>query len=426
MSTVYDAKSLIENSFTLPPAVSGKLHGFCELFVEDIKWTTTKTYSLVKVSVQFWGESTARVFNKVEICSPSCSTRKIKQAKNSKNLLTITYKVCTNHRLFEAYLKNCEPIVVEIYSSKTTDLIGKSLVEIPRNFHNLDPNNYCRETVTSNIYSTRHFKLGEIRIAFEVKLNMNACAAMLLPKPVPSMKTIPEKDLVKCQKPKKSNNKSTVNKSENKENLQVVGKSKVITIREPKLRKQSSLNVLNVQRPKTAKSIKSAESKSTTSSISGKEGSLVNEIKCLQNKDLLKESQKSKLINYLSGKPLSSSDEGRVFSDLMQLSPTQSLIEGINLNCARAPSPPRNKCLNVLINVLELNEAGYEDVKSNFRYFSDAKFIFKCALTSKLFPRESMNFLSPTADFLSHSKYYWNFECQIITGKLRNTQTFIS
>lgn len=399
------------NYYSLPPSVSGKLHGFCELFIDDIKWTTTKTYNLVKILIKFWGESGSRTFEKVEI-KRSESNKRYKYSattKNSNPILTATYKVCTNHQLFQSYLKNCEPIQIEIFSAKTADLIGKSSVKIPEELYNLEKKSYSQVTV--DILSSRNFKLGEIKLSFEVKLNINCGTKMDIAQPIVSFKTNPEKDV--CKKNQKSQKSIKTSKSkeivgENKENfhgLACIGNKKAIFARESKPKKpflrKTKPTSINHKRVESNKS-------TTTSSISEKEI-------CTSNKYNLSEGiGKLTLINYLTGQQMTNSEENRILSDLLQLSPTPSLIEGIKANSAKVSSrtvserDDESKCLKVLINVLELNEIGYEDVKHYFNNFSNAKFIFKCALTSKLFgkSKENLNFLSPVSELPSHSKSY--------------------
>ncbi|CAG9806149.1 unnamed protein product [Chironomus riparius] len=399
-------------NYSLPPYVSGKLHGFCELFIDEIKWTTTKTYNTVKILIKFWGESRSRIFEKVEIKRPE-SNKSLKYSaitKNSKTILTATYKVCTNNQLFQSYLKNSEPIQIEIFSAKTADLIGKLSVKIPEELYNLE--NKASSQVYVDILSNRNFKLGEIKISFEVKLNINCCTMMDVTQPIVSLKINPEKDV--CKENQKFQKSIKISKSkaiveENKENLQgiaCIGNKMAITVRESKPKKPFLLKTkqtsINHRRAESNKS-------TTTSSISEKEI-------YMSNKHNLSEGiGKLTLINYLRGQQMTSSEENRILSDLLQLSPTQSLIDGIRANSAKVSSKPvskrdESKCLKVLINVLELNEIGYEDVKHYFNNFSNAKFIFKCALTSKLFgkSKENFNFLSSISDLPSHRIVFAN------------------
>lgn len=401
-----------ENYYSLPPSVTGKLHGFCELFIDEIKWTTTKTYNTVKISIKFWGEIQSRTFKKVEI-KRSEGNKKFKYTaitKNSTPLLAVTYKVCTNHQLFQDYLKNCEPIQIEIFSAKTLDLIGKLSVKIPEDLYNLDKKSSCQ--VSLDILSNRNFKLGEIKLSFEIKLNINCCTMMVASQPVVSLKTNSEKDVYKKSQKSQKSIKASKTKEivrENKENLQgiaCIGNKMAILTRESKSIRPLPQNTINHKHLELNKS-------TTTSSISE-----ISTNMCVSNRDnLSKEIGKLTLINYLTGLKMPSSDENRILSDLLQLSPTPSLIDGIrakspNLSSKSVSERDELKCLNVLVNVLELNEIGYEDVQQYFNSFSNAKFIFKCAITSKLFgkSKENLNFLSPVFELPSHSKSHI-FKC---------------
>lgn len=106
---------MLKKDFSIPPKVkSRKTFGFCDLVIGKICWRTHKTFTDVRLNIQFWGEN---------------QPRSVKVASASANEI-IRYQIRTSSRLLKEYL-SCEPINIEVFSVKTNLPIGICRASIP-------------------------------------------------------------------------------------------------------------------------------------------------------------------------------------------------------------------------------------------------------------------------------------------------------
>lgn len=417
--------SVASEKLNLPPNVIGKTRGYLDLAIENIIWKTSKTFNTVKVELLWWGQNSDGI---------SCEGIKINVNKSQippeEPLRTIRYQIKTNSRLFLSYLKNCEPLKVEIYSSKTGDFIGSSKVEIPLKFHNSPDvrEQSCR--LSLQILSTRQFSLGEI----VVSIHINQSDAM----------THKNSTKLKDTKRTKSETSNVVEpaalkeKDSNKENIRIVGSKMRISFRDPKPLKPSTLiKFPQKENSKPARILKSARkasieqesrpefhsSKPTTPS--GEKESL------LRPSSSNVTSEKSSLINYLSGEPMSRVDETNFIHNLATISPSSSIIEA--LNTVGMTTKPAQKLklsdklnsIRVKISQVELNAAGQLETQTFMNKNRLQKCVLKCVVTSKCFKSdEDVRLISsvfetaPKRKFdfiIAELKVFWllpNYKCK--------------
>lgn len=138
-------------NLSLPPFCEGTVRGNLIFVIEQINWKTSKSFNNIKVNILWWGQQqgySSEILNTTYIKKPA----KI-----------VKYQIRTNQQLFRSYLKNCEPLLIQLYSSKTNDFIGNCKLDI---FSNLKTDCCCK------IFSKRHFELGEIKVSLKIQ-NMN-------------------------------------------------------------------------------------------------------------------------------------------------------------------------------------------------------------------------------------------------------------
>lgn len=188
-------------NLVLPPQVNGKSHGYLELIIEKIRWTTTKKFSEVEILVKWWGE---------------CEGILLRFNSTNSQAQSIRYQINTNYRLLQSYLRQCQAIGVEIFSIKNKDCVGRVCIGIPVKLHNLEDPVDCVRSIYS-ILSARDFKIGEMSVSFGVKFTTSE---------VLSIKTHSEKE-----NSKKVTFKLNEQKKSNKENISVVGVKKPLSVR---------------------------------------------------------------------------------------------------------------------------------------------------------------------------------------------------
>jgi hypothetical protein len=369
--------NIIEKNSCLPPCVTGKLHGFLKLTIENIRWTTTKKFSVVDVKLKWWGESEG-----ISVKFNSDTAAK-----------TFYYRINTNFRLLENYLKHCEPIAVQLFSIKNKDLIGCVCIGIPTKLQNIEEDPVKNLKVTSSILSHRNFKIGEMTVSFGIDFNDNSMNQMI------SLKTRPEKEgtkhvTFKLNEQSKSQPSEKKVSSSNKENIVVVGTKKPILVRNAKPLKQSTLKPksatqpLAPQKPINHFSHRSSSAPSTSSSSS-----------------ISTTTTNSSLINYLMGRSMSKSDEARTLNELMESSPSQSVIDELDKISLQAEEI---NSIKVTINALELGSLGLAEVRSFIGSLHNRKCVIKCAITSKLIKAKAddSNFISYVFDAASQSRFH--------------------
>lgn len=274
MSALSDRK--IRN-LVLPPHVSGKVHGYLDIKIEKIRWTTTKKFSEVEIKLKWWGES------------EGISVRFNSSFGVKSQAQSIRYQVNTNYRLLQSYLTHSEAISAQIFSIRNKDQIGSASIEISPQLHNLeDPVSSVKGTFP--ILSLRNFKIGEMTVSFGVSFNA-------------SHQTLPEKENQKKvtfklnEKPPRK-----VLSSSNKENIVVVGVKKPLSVRQTLKSKNlpASRKPINQRRPSSSSQESSISNATTNSS----------------------------LMNYLTGRPISNNEESS--SDLIVSAPIESITITVN------------------------------------------------------------------------------------------------
>lgn len=339
---------VVSESLGLPPSVSGKVRNFLDLSVEKVCWKTSKSFHIFNLKLLWWGESKGTWCEGITI---DATKGAVTQQR------TIRYQIRTSQSLWLNYLKNCEPLRIEIYSSKTSDFIGSAKIEIPKELQS--GANRCE--VSSDIFSIRDFKLGEISVRFETHPGM-------------SIIKNPSKPLA-C--------------SADKENLQIVGKKKQISFRDPKpkvvstLKKRAPvtsapLRPLNTGGPKINPVLK----KRPSSTVG---------IQTASNQP----SERSILLNYLGGRQMTQSEELEVIQKIATISPSHSMIESLNLATSEAQSAclasrrvERPAAIKITISQVELNSEGRQELQKYMNKSRLQNFVFKCAVTSKSFKED--------------------------------------
>lgn len=377
--------SVASEKLNLPPNVIGKTRGYLDLAIENIIWKTSKTFNTVKVDLLWWGQNSDGI---------SCEGIKINVNKSQippeEPLRTIRYQIKTNSRLFLSYLKNCEPLKVEIYSSKTGDFIGSSKVEIPLKFHNSPDvrEQSCR--LSLQILSTRQFSLGEI----VVSIHINQSDAMT------------HKNSTKLKDTKRTKSETTNSvepavlkeKDLNKENIRVVGSKMRISFRDPKpsMKASTLIKLPQKENSKPTRILKSArkasiEPESRPESQPSKPNTSSGEKESLLRPSSINfTSEKSSLINYLSGEPMSRVDETNLIHNLATISPSSSIIEALNTVGMTKPAQKlklsdKLNSIRIKISQVELNAAGQLETQTFMNKNRLQKCILKCVVTSKSF-----------------------------------------
>lgn len=388
--------SIRNENLILPPRIDPKVstkYNF-DLTIESIIWKTSKVYANVKVHLLFWGQNEGIYCEGIRI-----------DRNNKQSLKTLHYQVKTNARLFIAYLNNCEPIKINIYSSKTSDLIGTSEFNIPMKFLNLksiDEQQSCK--TSAKICSSRSFELGEITVSMTVQqsdsMTQKSFASKF--KESRSIKTVKTTTSIK----EKSSLPSVLrDKCTNKGSLEIVGKKKRISFRDPKPVKPSTLvkhpekeNPVNFPR-----SIIKRPSLTSSSSSDTKSSLLTSPVDV---------TDKTPLINYLSGEQMTRDEERNVLQHLGTNSPTAQAIEALNEAQPVKQKPhivkskPDNKINSIRIKVeqIQLNAAGQLEAQSLMNKNSQ-KFIIKCVVTSKVFKsKDDHRLISPFFETAPKSK----------------------
>lgn len=372
----------MSENFNLPPKVAGRDRGYLDFVIETIHWKTLKTFGDVKICISWWGQSEGI----------SCEGIKININKSKipgDPLKSLRYHIKTNNRLFVSYLKNCEPIKFEVYSSKTGDFIGSSKIAIPLKFHNLnEAEQSCR--ITSSILSSRQFSLGEV----VVSMNMKQVETMT------HKNSSTMKDVNRHKTGNKYEPQLLKEQDSNKENIQVVGRKKKISFREPKPSRPSTL--IRKEPKEQAKPIKAARTNSRVHEPPPRAYSPPTNDSV--DKSPVDNSEKSSLIHYLSGEPMSRVDENNILHNLATISPTSSIIEGLNRrNVTFAPTESTKQStqrtriqladkinsIRITISHVEFNAAGQLETQSFMNKHRLQKCILKCAVTSKSFKHNS-------------------------------------
>lgn len=197
------------NEFSLPPNVFGKTKSNLSLTIENIVWKTSKVFNEVKIIIKWWGDSNGQSISGIKV---------ERNLKNKNPLKSVQYQVKTNHKLFQAYLSNCEPIVIEIYSVKTQDFIGSAKIEIPVKFLCIREGQEQSFRKTARIFSCRQFNLGDLEIILKYS---------------PLEMTQKTSSRVETKKIRTKSQDRQNAKDSNKENIQVIGAKKKISTREP-------------------------------------------------------------------------------------------------------------------------------------------------------------------------------------------------
>lgn len=389
--------SVASENFNLPPKVSGRDRGYLNFAIERIHWKTIKTFGDVKIRLLWWGQSEGISCEGIKI--------NINKAKVPEEpLKTIRYQIKTNHRLFVSYLKNCEPIKLEVYSSKTRDFIGFSNIEVPLKFHIQDKaEQSCR--VTAPILSSRQFSLGEVVISMNIH-QLETMTPRMTHKNSSSLKEAKTDELEVLKE-----------KDSNKENIEVVGRKKRISFRDPKPLKRSTLN--RNQRKENAKPIKSVRKNPTFHEPLSAPAAPLPPPNDLQSvvKPSVEATEKSTLINYLSGEPMSRVDESNFLHNLATISPSESVIEGLN-KPARTEATTRDlertkiqladkiNSIKITISQVEFNAAGQLETQNFMNKNRLQKCILKCVVTSKCFKaNEDVKMISPVFETAPKRKY---------------------
>lgn len=336
---------MIENcEFSLPPSVFGKAKSYLTLSIDRIYWRTSKVFNDVKIVVRWWGDKNGHTIDGIRILENK------KSSTNESSLKKVQYQVKTNHKLFQSYLANCEPIVFDIYSLKTQDFIGSAKVEIPVKFLTLLDGEEKSFKKSSKILSSRQFNLGDLDISVKYSpLEM-------------TQKTSSSSSSSRVKKIRSKSQDRINAKSSNKENIEIIGLKKKMSTREPIPVKSTTL-------------IKKIPSKPPS----------------------VQSNKKTPLMDYLSGAQMSKIEQKNALNDLVTESPAKDLIKSL--------SPVKLDILCSTITKIEFNALGQMQIQSFISQNQHGKFVVKCVAKSKIFVSEDFNVLSPIFETTPSSKW---------------------
>ena len=304
-----------------------------------------------------------------------------KHKTGGSSLGTVRYHIRTNFTLFEAYLNNSEPLEIQIFSTKTQTLIGSSKIDLTKV---LKSNQILQENASlrlaSQILNQRQFNLGELIVSIKIQY------------------FIPNKMTKSIQSQHSSTTlpvKRVVTEKDNKENIEVVGKSKKISFKDPAPPKPSTLCKTTVKSYVECQIVKSIPTKLLQSMDSKIPSSPVH----------LNQIKKDSILSYLSGDPLSKADESSILKDIVSLSPAHSFIEALD---KIKPVPRKHNLLNridsikISLSGIEFTSAGILELQESCKYHK--KSLIKCVVTSKLFTsKEDVKMNSPVFEMFPRS-----------------------
>lgn len=381
----------VASEFSLPPNVSGRVKGHLELVIEKISWKTSKVFSDVKINVLWWGQREGA------FCKGIVIKKSSQKSVEQEPLKTLRYQINTNHRLFQSYLANSDPLKISVYSTKTGDFVGSSKIEMSQKFLNSDEIMKVQSCkITSPILSSRDFILGELMVSLKMQPAESSSMSHNIPakSPLKKMKSIVPTVLKE--------------KNFNKENIQVIGNKKKISFRDPKPSKPSTL----VKGPFKAKPRKlkpvhgdlrveqGASTTTTASSASSDRNS--------SRKLSVDLASKTSLINYLSGRPMSRKDENNILEELAAISPSQSIIEALNVIETKPAKPnlvQKIDSMRITISQVEFNAAGQLETQNFMNKNRHQRCVLKCVVTSKIFKsNEDIKIISPVFETAPQSK----------------------
>lgn len=396
------------NENNLPPNVIGRLRAYLDVVIESIHWKTSKTYCDVKINVLWWGQSGGVLCEGIKI--------DINKRKSQLDPLKILrYQVKTNLTLFESYLSNCEPIRIDVYSSKTGDFIGSSQLQIPLKFHHIEGAGelYCK--TTTEISSGRQFCLGELVACMRIQ------PMEVMTQKISTSNAI-EKSRMKIVKRSQSGSRAlkvASDKDANKENIQVTGNKKKISFREPKPTKPSTLPIKNLKPVKKVKAMEEpprSDPPSTATGSTPQSNKVSSESSDIQGPSnfSIKSNKKSSLINFLSGEPMSHVDENKILHELVAVSPTPSVINSLKKSPMKSEKQKlSNKIdsIRIVVSQVEFNAAGQLETQNFMNKSRTQKCVMKCAVTSKIFKsNQDVKMISPVFETAPQRKST-NFIC---------------
>lgn len=313
-------------------------------------------------------------------------TTNISKHKTGGNLLgSVRYHILTNFTLFQAYLNNSEPLEIEIYSSKTYTLIGSSKIDLSKVLtSNQELQDNASLRLASQILNQRQFNLGELIVSINIQYF----------KPIKMTKSIQSSEILPV--------KRVFVEKENKENIEVVGKAKRISFKDPAPSKPSTLCKTSVKPVVECKVIRSIATKLLPSIESKIPISSVN----------LHQVKKDSILSYLSGDPLSKADESSILKDIVSISPAHSFIEALD---KIKPVPRQENLLSridsikISLSGIEFTSAGILELQESSKYHK--KSLIKCVVTSKLFTtKEDVKMNSPVFEMFPKSKKIIKFK----------------
>lgn len=365
----------------LPPCVKGKIRSHLNFSIENINWKTSKTFSDVRIRVVWWGQREGTFCEGIRI-------------NKQPPLSTVCYAVKTGSKLLASYLSNCDPVKLEIFSSKTKDFIGSA--EFPINHQELSQK-ICR--LKSKILTSRQFCLGELSVCIEITSLKTMTRELKLFKsvaePQSNLTSFKRKTLI-VSKP--VTQKLLKEKNSNKENIQVIGNKKKISFRDLT---PSKLQKTPQKKTSLPSNLHTSASKRIASPPNEKKSLKLSPLKLSHGYE------KSSLVNYLSGEAMSHLSQSVILQNLVAISPTQSVIKSLS-NIEVAPKKLQtiaDKIDSIRITVLqtELNQAGLLETQNFLKHHQ--KCVLKCAVTSKIFrPNEDLRMISPVFETATKSK----------------------
>lgn len=258
--------------------------------------------------------------------------RSVQTTQSNANHLR--YNILTKTKLFREYLVSCEPIEIR-FSSATTNLqIGTAFVTIPQDLVNLlnESKRNCYNqfdciTSISQIFNSRNKIIGAIAIDFQLIVYNRST-----PRSATNLNKMTITSNNSCYDD--SNRKWETENDRNSENLPYKSVS------------QSKLNKNN------ANFLKFSGDSVTETHFKMSDAIKIPKLPLSSTKVSNRNKSESPLFNFLTGRPLSLSQELEALQQMQSISPTESFIEALSSDLKCVVSPKKNIQTNAEANNL--------------------------------------------------------------------------
>ncbi|XP_055597554.1 uncharacterized protein LOC129747388 [Uranotaenia lowii] len=309
---------------SLPPNVNGRRRGTLELQLGSVCWKGTKSYPAVELRLLWWGQRQQERGSFGSHCQEQIL--RWEQGKPAGGAADrVAYRVLTSDDLFRKYLRAAEPIQIHLLSSRTQTLIGTAQIPVPGkiiNFKSGPQQPLLEASGRGEIFSSSRFNLGELQLQFRLAFD-----------PVEVR-----------QKPLNDKENLSINPRNKPEMVQTLVKSSLPVVMPADVHDGKPLSVegvpvpLHQGRPKSVKTFRSLDNGS-----------------------------RNTILNYLSGKRLSGSEDEEALSEICSVSPAESMLEAL----AKYDSAPKARkddylravdSVRMAVECLRFTKAGLKEI----------------------------------------------------------------